>query len=70
MSWARSSRFWMWVWIVAAVLVLIQSALTVTFWLDSIRAVNTMSVEALVLAVTAGLQATLTMRKADPDDPF
>jgi hypothetical protein len=69
-SWVRSSRFWMYVWLVAAVLVLVQSGLTITFWLDSIRAVNMMSVEALILAVTAGLQATLTMRKADPDDPF
>jgi cellulase/cellobiase CelA1 len=70
MSWAHSSRFWMYVWLAAACLVLVQSALTVAFWLDSIRAVNIMSVEALILAVMAGLQATLTMRKADSSDPF
>lgn len=70
MSWARSSRLWMWVWLVVAAGVLVQSVLVLLFWLDSIRAVNTMSVEALILAVTGGLQATLAMRKADPKDSF
>ena len=68
--WVRSSRVWMWVWVAVAVGVIVQGTLVVMFWLDSVRAVNTMSVEALVLCVLAGLQTTLTMRKADPDDPF
>lgn len=61
-------RFWMWVWGVACGAVAAQGAAVILFWLDSVRAVNIMSVEALLLAVAAGFQSTLAMRKADRED--
>lgn len=65
-----SGRFWMWFW--AAVLLFMAgwAALTVALWMDSVRNLNALSLAAVLLAPAAGFQATLGMRKADPDDPL
>lgn len=62
----------MWVWLAA----LITTAAwgTLTFVVPSLRGsvvnVAALSVFANVLAAASGVQATLTMRKADPEDPL
>jgi hypothetical protein len=66
----RSGRFWMVAWLAALVVVTIWDICTALFWMDSVRNVNAMSAAALLFAVAAGAQATLTMRKADADDDF
>lgn len=70
MRFVRSGRFWLTVWLTGGAITLVWAVLTELFWLDSTRNLNQLSLFALVLAVGAGIQATLTMRKADPNDPF
>lgn len=66
----RDGRFWMKFWVTVVALVLIWGVLTFLFWMDSVRNLNAMSIVALWLAACAGVQATLSMRKADPEDQF
>jgi hypothetical protein len=65
-----SGRFWMRFWAVVLAVMAVWSGLTVAFWMDSVRNLNLLSVAAVLLAPAAGFQATLGMRKADPDDPL
>jgi hypothetical protein len=43
---------------------------TFMWWMDSVENLNALSVVAVWLASMAGVQATLGMRKADPEDEF
>ena len=67
---ARSGSFWLLVWASAFSVSFVWGVLTVLFWLDSTRNLNLMTIWGLFLAAAAGVQATLTMRKADPEDDF
>jgi hypothetical protein len=58
----------MWFWTGVLVVMAAWGACTVLFWMDSVRNLNALSVVAVLLAPAAGFQATLGMRKADPDD--
>jgi hypothetical protein len=60
----------MWFWTITLVLVVAWGIVTFIWLLDSTRNLNVLSVIALWLACGAGFQATLGMRKADPDDPL
>jgi hypothetical protein len=66
----HSGKFWMVVWIAGSAIVIPWGIGTVLWWLDSVKNLNAMSVAAMILAVLAGFQSTLGMRKADPDDKF
>lgn len=44
--------------------------LTFLFWMDSVKNLNALSIAANYLACGAGVQATLSMRKADDNDKF
>lgn len=57
-------------WAITLIVVLVWGIVTVLFFLDSTRNLNLLSVLALWLACGAGFQATLGMRKADPEDPL
>lgn len=63
-----SGRFWMFVWIGIFAVVLVWGVITALFLMDSTRNLNALSIAALVIACGSGVQTTLTMRKADPDD--
>ena len=63
-----SGKFWMWFWAAVLLFVGAQSVVVGVWFLDSVKAINLMSIEALLLSTGAGFQATLGMRKADPDD--
>lgn len=65
-----SGRFWMWFWVTILALVLVWGVVTVIWFLDSVKNLNMLSIVALWLAAMAGVQATLGMRKADPQDPL
>ena len=65
-----SGVFWMLFWATALAVMVVWGIATFVFWWDSVRNVNTLSVVALWLACGAGFQATLGMRKADPEDPL
>jgi hypothetical protein len=65
-----SGSFWMWFWAIALAMVLTWGLLTFLFWMDSVRNLNALSIVALWLSCGAGFQATLGMRKADPEDPL
>jgi len=52
------------------VLVLIWGVITAVWFMDSTRNLNALSIAALIIACAAGVQTTLTMRKADRDDPL
>lgn len=67
---ASSGRFWMAVWLVAFAGFLVWGGLTFLFWLDSVKNLNALSIAAVWLACAAGIQATLSMRKADDTDDF
>jgi hypothetical protein len=56
-------------WGVVLAAMFVWSALTVVWWMDSVRNLNALSLAALILAA-GGFQATLAMRKADADDPL
>jgi endonuclease/exonuclease/phosphatase (EEP) superfamily protein YafD len=66
----RSGRFWMWLWTLALCAMLGWGVATFVWWMDSVRNLNALSIAALWLACAAGFQATLGMRKADPDDDY
>lgn len=65
-----SGRFWMWFWAGVLAVMALWGAGTLLFWMDSVRNLNALSIAAVLLAPAAGFQATLGMRKADPDDPL
>ena len=65
-----SGRFWMWFWGSVLAINAVWAIVTVIWLLDSVRNLNLLSVEAILLACGAGFQATLGMRKADPEDPL
>jgi hypothetical protein len=65
-----SGRFWMWFWTCVLILMVGWGVATFLFWWDSVRNLNALSIVALWLACGAGFQATLGMRKADPQDPL
>lgn len=65
-----SGRFWTVFWSVVAVLTLLWGTLTFLFWMDSVRNLNAISVVTMWVSFMAGFQATLGMRKADPEDPL
>jgi hypothetical protein len=48
----------------------VWTVVTVLWFLDSVKNLNLLSLAALDLAVAAGFQATLAMRKADDKDRF
>jgi hypothetical protein len=66
----RSGTFWLWVWLAVFAVSLAWGVATVLFWLDSTKNLNLMTIWGLFVAAAAGIQATLTMRKADPKDDF
>jgi hypothetical protein len=63
-----SGKFWMGFWTVVLVVMILWGAATFIWWSTSVRNLNALSIVALWLACGAGFQATLSMRKADPDD--
>jgi hypothetical protein len=68
---AASGKFWMWVWTGLGIQFLAH--LPLVWWTpvgQSLRYLNTISVVALVLSCGAAAQASLSMRKADPEDPL
>lgn len=65
-----SGRFWMVFWLAALGVVAVWGVLTFLFWLDSVPNLNALSIAALLIAVGAGFQSTLAMRKADKNDPL
>jgi hypothetical protein len=60
----------MWFWTITLAVVVTWGIITFFFFLDSTENLNVLSVIALWLACGAGFQATLGMRKADPEDPL
>jgi hypothetical protein len=66
----RTGRFWMVFWIAVFATVVVWGVLTMLLWRNSITNLNALSIAALVIAVGAGLQSTLAMRKADREDDF
>lgn len=58
------------IWLVAFILMLTWGVLTFLFWMDSVKNLNALSIVANWLACGAGVQATLSMRKADENDKF
>lgn len=70
MHFITSGRFWMAVWLALGAAIAVWAVITCLFLLDSVRNLSLMSVAALVVAVAAGIQTTLTMRKADDTDDF
>jgi hypothetical protein len=69
-DWLGSGFFWMWFWTGVLALNIVWAVVTVIWLLDSVRNLNLLSLEALLLACGAGFQSTLGMRKADPQDPL
>lgn len=65
-----SGRVWAAFWLIAAAAHCLLFYPAETWWAHSFRFVNAVSVEALVLGCLAAFQASLGMRKADPDDPL
>lgn len=65
-----SGKAWATFWLVVAALTQALIWPAETIWAESIRFLNAISVEALVLACLAAFQASLSMRKSDPDDPL
>lgn len=51
-------------------MMLTWGVLTFLFWMDSVKNLNALSIVANWLACGAGVQATLSMRKADSNDKF
>lgn len=61
--WTAFWCFWLAVWSLAMIP-------TLTVWAGNLRWTNFMSDAALILASAGCAQSSLTMRKADPDDPL
>lgn len=68
--WFGSGVFWMWFWAVVAVIMVAWGIMTFLLFMDSVRNLNAISVVTAWLSFMAGFQATLGMRKADPEDPL
>lgn len=60
----------MWFWIGAGCVAVTWGIFTFLFLLDSVRNLNMISVVTFWVAIAAGIQATLGMRKSDPEDPL
>lgn len=58
------------IWLVFFAGMVAWSVLTVMFWMDSTKNINALSIVANLGMALAGLQASLSMRKADKDDRF
>jgi hypothetical protein len=65
-----NGRFWTWFWATGIALSLATIWPAVTIWAHSFVYVNTVSAIALALGCAAAWQASLSMRKADPQDPL
>lgn len=65
-----SGRFWMLFWLVVGAAMVAWGVATFVWWTDSVRNLNAMTVVGLWIATAAGFQATLSMRKVDPEDPL
>ena len=65
-----SGAFWMWFWTGALAIMLVWGVVTFLFLMESVPNLNALSIVAVWLACGAGFQATLGMRKADPEDPL
>lgn len=70
MTFIGSGRLWMWLWLTVFTGFVVWGALTVAFWMDSVRNLNALSIATAIVAGAAGIQSTLGMRKADPKDPL
>lgn len=66
----HNGKVWMAFWLVVLLIMLTWGVLTFLFWMDSVKNLNALSIVANWLACGAGVQATLSMRKADPKDNF
>ena len=69
-NWLGDGRVWMWFWTTIGLGAVTWGVLTFLFLLDSVKNLNAISVVAFWVAVAAGFQSTLGMRKADPKDPL
>ncbi len=65
-----SGKAWMAFWTAVFAAMVVWGGLTFAFWMDSVRNLNALSIVAVWLAAAGGFQATLAMRKSDPDDPL
>lgn len=65
-----NGRFWMYFWIGVFAAMLVWGAVTFLWLMDSVKNLNALSIVAVWLACGAGIQSTLSMRKADPKDPL
>jgi hypothetical protein len=65
-----SGRAWATLWLSVAGLHALLFWPSQTVWSHSIRFLNFISVDALVLGCLAAFQSSLGMRKADPEDPL
>lgn len=70
MKWVQSGKVWVGFWMCVLTVMCTWGLMTVLFWADSTRNINYLSVAANILAPLAGLQASLSMRKADDNDKF
>lgn len=68
-SLASSGRFWSYFWALGVLLSLATIWPAITIWAHSFVYVNAVSAIALALACASAWQASMSMRKADPDDP-
>lgn len=66
----HSGRSWMGIWIFISFIGLLWGLSTFAFLLDSVRNLNAISVVTFWVAIVAGFQSTLAMRKADKNDKF
>ena len=57
-------------WLVALAVMSTWGIATFLWWMNSVRNLNALSIAALLLACGGGFQATLSMRKVDPNDPL
>jgi hypothetical protein len=69
-SFIHSGRFWMFFWVAIICATAIWGILTMLLWRNSVANLNALSIAALLLACGAGIQSSLTMRKADDKDHF
>lgn len=65
-----SGRAWAKFWLTVAALHALLMWPAETVWAHSLRFLNAISVDALVLGCLAAFQASLGMRKSDPEDPL
>lgn len=65
-----SGRFWSRFWLTWVVIWVFGMIPTLTVWNNNIAWTNFMSDAALILACAGAWQSSLTMRKADPEDPL